>query len=239
MTRVKVINSHEPVAHSHIDYLGLMYSDSQRPKTRYPGKLALHLVHRFKIPKGSRLLDVGCGRGEFLQGFLDAGVNAQGVDGSPTAGQMTDVSLVTRTDIDSEPLPFADATFDVVFSKSVLEHMSDPKSLLMEQFRVLKHGGLVITMVPAWEYQYKIFYNDFTHRSPLTIVSLQAVTESCGFVDSKSIYFRQLPLLWANPWLLPIAELTRVVMPTSFGKRSKWVRFSKELMLLCSAHRPS
>lgn len=50
--------------------------------------------------------------------------------------------------------------------------------------------------------------------------------------------FRQLPVLWDMRWLLPVAELTRLFVPKFFKSCSKWVRFSKEIMLLPSATKP-
>ena len=57
------------------DYVQVIYS-SENPFTSYPAKLTKYLAERFKIHQGDKLLDVGCGRGEFTRGFLDLGVGA-------------------------------------------------------------------------------------------------------------------------------------------------------------------
>ena len=50
-------------------YLQTVYAESVRPKSEYPQKLARHLADLFSMRPGSRLLDVGCGRGDFAAAF--------------------------------------------------------------------------------------------------------------------------------------------------------------------------
>ena len=45
------------------DYVAVTYNEKDRPFTQYPDKLARYLSSRYKLPKGSKLLDLGCGRG--------------------------------------------------------------------------------------------------------------------------------------------------------------------------------
>lgn len=220
------------------DYLSVMYDSAVRPATSYPKKLCVLLATKFNLLPGMKILDVGCGRGEFLQGFGDLGLVSTGVDSSSQAGSLAPKAEVRTVNLDNELLPFFSNTFDVIFSKSVLEHLERPSKLLEEQFRVLKPGGLIINMTPAWEYQYRIFFDDFTHKSPLTRKSLLMATTAAGFEVVRSDYFRQLPPLWSIPALKVLAELTRFLVPTRWGSRIKWIRFSKELMVLCSARKP-
>ena len=72
---------------------------------------------------------------------------------------------ILQSDLRNEPLPYEDNSFDYVFSKSVLEHFYYPEELVQEIFRILKPGGLVITMVPDWVSVYKTFYDDYTHHT--------------------------------------------------------------------------
>ncbi len=55
------------------DYVAVTYSQDRLPLTLYPGKLARYLFDRFHLKAGDKLLDVGCGRGEFLRGFMIVG----------------------------------------------------------------------------------------------------------------------------------------------------------------------
>ena len=52
------------------DYLKVVYSEENTPKTDYPDKLAEYLFQTYKMERGQKLLGPGCGRGEFLNGFI-------------------------------------------------------------------------------------------------------------------------------------------------------------------------
>jgi len=50
-------------------YLEVIYKN--KPKTKYPSQLCKYLFDRFEMKAGDKLLDAGCGRGEFIRGFSD------------------------------------------------------------------------------------------------------------------------------------------------------------------------
>ena len=104
---------------------------------------------------------------------------------------------------------------------------------------MLRPGGLAITLCPDWEFNYKIYFEDYTHRTPFMQSSLRDIQLIHGFENIKVERFRQLPILWGNGGvLLLFAEMTRIFTPSFFRNHSKWVRFSKEIMLLSSATKP-
>ncbi len=142
-------------------------------------------------------------------------------------------------DLEKEALPYEDNFFDVIYSKSVIEHFYYPEHLIQEIHRVLKPRGIVITLCPDWEFNYRNYFEDYTHRTPFMQSSLRDIHLIHGFDNIVVERFRQLPVLWAQgSWLLPLAELTRLLLPSSWRKHSKWIRFSKEIMLLSSATKP-
>lgn len=217
------------------DYVAVTYNEEDRPFTQYPDKLARYLSSRYKLPQGSKLLDLGCGRGEFLRGFIRCGLDGCGVDQSSIAKSICPEAEILQSDLENEPLPYDDNSFDVVFSKSVLEHFYYPEKLVMEIYRIVKPGGLVITMVPDWESVYKTFYEDYTHRTPFTTNSLKDIFLINGFDDVKVEKFRQLPFLWSLSWLQPFCSLVAFIVPRSLRPYSKLVRFSQEIMLLSTS----
>jgi hypothetical protein len=90
-------------------------------------------------------------------------------------------------------------------------------------------------MVPDWESVYKTFYDDYTHRTPFTVVSLRDIFIINGFNNVKVEKFIQIPFLWTMPWLQPFSVLVAMVTPKLLKQHSKFVKFSKEVMLLSSA----
>ena len=221
------------------DYVDVIYNESDKPFTSYPDKLSRYLFQRYALKENDKLLDIGCGRGEFLNGFIKCGVEGFGVDQSDVARRYCANATLATADLECEPIPFDDNSFDVVYSKSVIEHFHKPEILIREMFRVLKPGGIAITLCPDCYFNYRIYFEDFTHRTPFMQSSLRDIQLMQGFDHVEVVLLRQLPVLWRFPWLFPAAELTRILAPEFLRSRSKWVRFSKEVMLLASARKPN
>ncbi len=221
------------------DYVDVVYNEKDRPLTTYPEKLARYLSDRYGIKSGRKLLDIGCGRGEVLRGFIKCGAEGFGVDRSRAVEKYCPEAEIRIADLENDSLPFEDDFFDVIYSKSVIEHFYYPERIVQEMYRVLKPGGMAITLCPDWQFNYRIYFEDYTHRTPFMQSSLRDIQLIHGFESVRVERFRQLPLLWgAWRWLLPAAELTRLLTPSFLRSYSKWVRFSKEIMLLSSATKP-
>ncbi len=220
------------------DYVEVIYNEKDRPFTSYPNKLTRYLFKKYEMVQGQKIVDVGCGRGEFLNGFIQCGLRGYGVDQSLIANEICGEGEIIQSDLLNEPLPYPESTFDVVFSKSVLEHFYYPENLVQEFYRIAKPGGLIITMVPDWETVYKTFYEDYTHRTPFTLSSLRDIFLIHGFEQVKVDKFRQLPFLWSLPWLLPFSIFVAWITPIRLSKYTKLTRFSREIMLLSSAVKP-
>ncbi|HWY61198.1 MAG TPA: class I SAM-dependent methyltransferase [Rhizomicrobium sp.] len=227
-------------------YLSLTYDEKRLPKTAYPRRLAAYLTKSFLAPRG-RLLDVGSGRGDFLEAFMGQGLQVAGVDISPAAPGLAPNHDVRVADLEREAMPFDKDSFDFAFSKSVLEHTRAPLKLLAEIKSTLKSGGVVIIMVPAWETGYKgSFYIDHTHITPFTLPSLEDAMQLAGFELVHSQLFWQLPFVWRRPWLLPLLWVIRMLpLPYRPMQKTNWpdsvnkiIWFSKEAMLLCVGRKP-
>ena len=205
----------------------------------YPSKLGAFLTKNFFGPKdlGLEILDIGCGDGEFLNVFSDLGLEAMGVDISPTDSKHE----IHKADLEVDKLPFKDGSVNFVFSKSVIEHMNNPLNLMNEAHRVLIPGGKAVIMTPSWEHNYwGPFYIDHTHVTPFTRHSLEEALKMAGFQDIKVEYFYQLPFVWRNSMLkiipkiistlpIPFRPFKRSWLPNSINK---FIRFSNEVMLL-------
>ena len=222
------------------NYLDVVYKVSKKPFTSYPEKLIKFLTQKYNLQIESKILEMGCGRGEFLNEFTKLGMKGYGVDLSDFANNYCDNADIKIADISKDPLPYADNSFDIVFSKSFIEHFYYPEEIFKEAYRVLKPSGILINMTPEWNYIYRSFYDDYTHRTPFTKKSLEDIHYVVGFKDIKVQSFKQLPILWSNNLLIKnifslLSELTRIIVPENLRMKNKWFRFSKELMLLSFA----
>lgn len=222
------------------DYINVIYGEGVKPFTSYPSIFTKYLFDRYALKKGDSLLDLGCGRGEFLNGFIDAGVEGYGVDFTDAAKDYCPQAAIKQADVENYGLPYPDDYFDVVFSKSVIEHFHNPDIMIKEVFRCLKPGGLAIILAPSWEYNYRIYFEDYTHRTPFMMSSLKDILLIHGFDMVDVQFFKQLPILWGRLyWIFnPLSILTRYFVPSIFNRHFKWVRFSKEIMLLSTASKP-
>jgi SAM-dependent methyltransferase len=100
---------------------------------------------------GSLVLDVGGGPGYFEDAFVEHGACYVAVDAD--AGEMrlhgrTPSRLTVQAD--GTRLPFADATFDVVYSSNVAEHVAQPWQMADEMVRVTRPGGTVVLSYTLW-----------------------------------------------------------------------------------------
>ena len=214
-------------------YLRVVYSKKRRPYTSYPSKLCKHIAENYFKPNYETLLDVGCGRGEHLREFQKLGYQVKGVDLSKEAKQLSKDMEIEIVDIEKEPLPYGDSSVDVVFNKSLIEHLNNPENFMREAYRVLKPGGRLITMTPDWESVYKIFYEDYTHRTPFIKESLYDIHQIFGFKKVEVRKFKQLPILWKYPWLNIFSKILYYFPKSNI----KFIKFSKEIMLLSWAEK--
>src|SRR5882762_1971235 len=96
---------------------------------------------------GARLLEVGCGMGTDLLQFARAGAKVTGTDLTPRSIEISRRHLTVYGEsgdfaiVDCETLPFANESFDVVYSNGVLHHTPDTASAVREIHRVLRPNG--------------------------------------------------------------------------------------------------
>src|ERR1700730_784694 len=94
---------------------------------------------------GARVLDFGCGAGKMVEEYCAAGYDAFGCD----IRVAHESERVRPLDEKTRSLPFADATFDFVFSDQVLEHVQDHAGAFAEITRVMKPGAVSLLIFPA------------------------------------------------------------------------------------------
>jgi SAM-dependent methyltransferase len=76
-----------------------------------------------------------------------------------------------------------DASFDVILASNLLEHFSHDaaEAVVAEMARLLRPGGRVVFIQPNFRYAWRSYFDDYTHRSIFTDVSLPAMLRAAGF----------------------------------------------------------
>ena len=213
-------------------YVDVVYNERIRPFTNYPRELCKYLFGRFGLKQGDKLLDIGCGRGDFSKSFKDLNLEVYGLDCEESSSLLLENIQVRLANIENEPFPFDDNMFDVVFAKSVIEHLFNPENFMKECYRILKPSGRLIIMTPDWISQMKIFFDDYTHRQPYTLTALKDILDIFLFKDVSSEIFYQIPILWKYPALKAISGIIRLLVPVTAKSNIRFIRWSTELMIL-------
>jgi 2-polyprenyl-6-hydroxyphenyl methylase/3-demethylubiquinone-9 3-methyltransferase len=161
----------------------------------YETRRAFLLGH---VRPGDRVLDLGCGVGDFTAALAEGGAQALGAEVSELAVRIARERHPGREFLhvaDGEPLPFGDASFDVVWLGGVVGHVLDTAGFLDEVARVLRGGGSVVL---STEYHGRVklavmalgvFPRHFdprgTHIRFYTRRSLREVLVDHGFADVR------------------------------------------------------
>jgi ubiquinone/menaquinone biosynthesis C-methylase UbiE len=105
-----------------------------------------------EVKSGTKVLDIGCGHGEFLKDIYARTQHTYGLD--PDKIGLKKNTIIKHKHVGmADEIPFKDNFFDVVVSAWVLEHVENPEKVFGEIYRVLKPGGKVIFITPnSWNY---------------------------------------------------------------------------------------
>ena len=159
-------------------------------------------VHRLAGPGG--VVDLGCGRGEWLALLRAAGVTARGIDANPAfvaAGRARGLHMEL-----GDALGYLEAlppdSIDVVTAFHVIEHLATEDLLaLLEAARgALRPGGCLLLETPNPTNLVMAacdFYNDPTHRSPLppALTEYLVSTQGFGHVEVRPLHPKTSPLV--------------------------------------------
>jgi ubiquinone/menaquinone biosynthesis C-methylase UbiE len=144
--------------------------------------------------KGMPIVDVGCGRGEWLELLRDEGLLAEGVDCNRVLLQQCKERglKVTEGDALSHLRQLQDGSLGAVTGFHIIEHLPFAVllKLLDETVRVLKPGGLALFETPNPENLLVgscYFYADPTHRNPIFPPTIQFLAEQRGLVDVRIV----------------------------------------------------
>jgi len=140
------------------------------------------------------VLDVGCGRGEFLGLLRDAGIEARGVDADAdmVAYARGEGLEVERADALAYLEAVQPGSLGGVFAAQVVEHLP-PRALfhLLElAARALRPGGLLVaeTINPLSPLALRSYFADLTHAQPLVPETLALLARQAGFREVETRY---------------------------------------------------
>lgn len=114
-------------------------------------RIVSDVVERLGLPRGSRLLDAGCGAGGMLDTLSSFG-DVSGLDvNSEWAALARQRGYEDIREGVVERLPWDEEMFDLVTLLDVLEHTADDRVTLSELRRVVRPGGYLLVTVPAYQ----------------------------------------------------------------------------------------
>ena len=117
---------------------------------RFRGVIAAEIEARLKrvMPPPARVLDVGCGNGEFLALAADAGYAVYGIDVSPTSRDLCLGKGLTTVAGDFLQHDFG-VRFGLVTMWDVMEHLRDPAAFVTRAHALLEDHGVLVLKVPS------------------------------------------------------------------------------------------
>ena len=185
-----------------------------------PQYLAPVLASLAELPRGARILDAGCGGGDFSIGLAEAGFEIYGCDLNESA-----IAAANRLGIGTFKLaslyenlaaPFGVEAFDAIVSVEVIEHLYSPYTYVRRGYEALRPGGLFVVTTPYWGY-WKNLALAVTNRTDgyLTALwegghikhfsrkTLTRLFSDCGFAEvgfrgAGETPSRRLPYLWSG-----------------------------------------
>ncbi|MGB9243768.1 MAG: class I SAM-dependent methyltransferase [Candidatus Acidiferrales bacterium] len=175
----------------------------QTYQTRDQTALPLEPGHRFfladpKAPKNGRLLDLGCGVGNFIAAARNSGFDVTGIELNPSAVRFARENYGLREVFAMRPQEFRSAnpgrTFDAVTFFEVLEHQDDPQGFLNTARECLASGGHIALSVPnrsRWQKGVETLDYPPNHLTRWSPLALRNFLEKNGF---EVLSMKQEPL---------------------------------------------
>lgn len=167
-------------------YTAHIYDEGDSPMHKtLTAKVVKDYIDPLNLPKESKILDLGCGPGYFLDEMKERGyTDLVGVTLSPGDIKTCEAKGHTIKKYDLSFLPqkdgYYDESVDFIFLRQALEHSPYPIFSLMEYNRILKQFGKIYIEVPAPDCERKHEWN-LNHYSILGENQLAALLERTGF----------------------------------------------------------
>jgi SAM-dependent methyltransferase len=131
----------------------------------------------------SPVLDIGCGKGDFLGvGWIGADFDLDSLRG---------LSRVVQVDA-TRRLPFRDGSFRGILAKDLVEHLVDPRALLVEAQRVARPGATLVLVTPRAVP--RAVWADYTHVRGFTKDAVRSLLADSGWNVDRISRMGAVPL---------------------------------------------
>lgn len=159
------------------------------------GELFLKFFHECK-----EVLDIGCGRGEFIQGLHRYGSGAYGID--IDSGMVAECKKKGLNVIQQDALnhlnSLPDNHLDGIFADQLVEHLSRPDIIALVALchQKIKKDRFVILTTPnikSMVVYANALYVDLSHITPVHPETLQFLFESAGFGEANLLFYSEVP----------------------------------------------
>ena len=148
-----------------------------------------------------RLLDVGCGNGEFPRFMIARGWEVEGVETAEASQRIVDFPVYAQ---EFDKIPVHEPCYDAVTAWAVMEHVHDPIAYFRKAGEVVKKGGLFVFLVQNFESvaSRHLFCEDVPrHLYFFTRGTVKKYLEKTGFALEKEVNGRKIFKLAPYNWL--------------------------------------
>jgi arsenite methyltransferase len=161
-----------------------------------PKRGAQRIIESLHLTEGKTVADIGSGGGYFSLLFaqkVGKGGKVYAVDNKPDhldfvkrQAEKAGLSNIVSVEAGNEAVALPEATLDLIFSRNVFHHLTDPEGYFRSLKRALKPEGIVVVIdhVPSRGFG---FVNIFKHFTPVGVI--HKAMESAGYQLSNSFDF--------------------------------------------------
>jgi len=238
-------------------FLGGNSEEAQAERHRMKTKTAMLMLDDLLAYQGEasgKLLEIGCGQGEFLVEAEARGYQVTGLEYSQHAAQVAESRLqngqVIVGDLLTANLP--DNSFDVIVHTDVIEHVRDPHALLQEMHRLLTPNGILqmttislrsssYRLLRRYWMEYKVehlfYFSDNILYTMMYKTGFRRVQRQGTYKILTPEYIKNHFVRYAVPVLTPLMQLGHQVLPPGFRRRDLKLRGSGVTFFATAAER--
>ncbi len=154
-----------------------------------------------------RILDVGCGTGEFARMAIARfpTLTVVGLDATPAMLEQARAKLAGYPRVsfqtgDVDALPFVEGRFDAVVCANVFHHLRNPQQALQECVRVLRPGGQLVVVDWCRDFWHCRLMHVWLRMTDRTYVNMYRVAEVSVLLERLGVVVEERQRLVVRPW---------------------------------------